>query len=268
MIWKIACIQMEIAFGKPKENYLAFEEKMIEAAEGKADVIVLPELWTTGYDLTRLDQIADIEAVETIEFLENFAKKYRVHLVGGSVAKKTEDGIYNTQLVVNHNGELIKQYDKLHLFKLMDEHHYLQPGREDGLFLLEGKQCAGFICYDIRFPEWLRAHAASGAKVLFVCAEWPEPRLHHWRSLLISRAIENQAYVVGVNRVGSDPKNTFCGHSIIIDPVGEILAEAGEGEEIITADIDLAKVMAVRQQIPVFQDRRPEFYKSPFSLRE
>ncbi|PLT34984.1 carbon-nitrogen family hydrolase [Bacillus sp. V5-8f] len=260
MKWKIACIQLDITFGEPDANYRSVEAKLSEAANTGADVIVLPELWTTGYDLTRLDEIADHEAKRTIRFLKESAKKYKVHLIGGSVAKKTQGGVYNTLLIVNNKGELVKEYDKLHLFKLMDEHHFLQPGQKDGLFHLEDILLAGFICYDIRFPEWIRTHTSKGAQAIFVVAEWPKPRLAHWRSLLIARAIENQCFVIGVNRAGSDPANEFAGHSLIIDPWGEVIGEAGEKEEILAADIDFNKTSEVRNMIPVFQDRRPEFY--------
>lgn len=260
MNWNIACIQMDIAFGQPEKNYKAAEKLIEQAIPSNPDVIVLPELWTTGYDLTRLDEIADLEAKNTIAFLQSIAKKYHVHLVGGSIAKKTSEGVYNTMLLINNKGEFVKDYDKLHLFQLMDEHHYLKPGQKDGLFTFDNKLCASFICYDIRFPEWIRIHTAKGAEVLFVSAEWPKPRLDHWRALLISRAIENQAYVVAVNRAGSDPNNVFAGHSLIVDPWGKIISEADEGIEILTGTVDFTKVHEVRSNIPVFADRRPEFY--------
>ncbi len=262
MNWKIACIQMDIAFGQPEVNYQAAEQLIDKAIQSNPDIIVLPELWTTGYDLTRLEKIADLEASKTISFLQTLAKKYHVHFVGGSIAKKTSDGIYNTMLMINNKGEFVKDYDKLHLFQLMDEHHYLKPGEKNGLFTLDKKLCAGFICYDIRFPEWLRVHTSKGAEVLFVSAEWPKPRLDHWRALIISRAIENQAYVIAVNRTGSDPNNVFAGHSLIVDPWGAIVSEAGEDVEIITGTIDFTKVSEVRSKIPVFADRRPEFYEN------
>ncbi|MBM7693118.1 putative amidohydrolase [Peribacillus deserti] len=261
MNWKIACIQMDISFGNPEVNYKNAKAMLSRAAEDSPDVVILPELWTTGYDLTRLDEIADENAQETLSFLKKCAKQFKFHIIGGSVASKTDEGVFNTLLVIDKNGEEIKQYDKLHLFKLMDEHHFLQPGNKDGFFSLDDQLCAGFICYDIRFPEWIRTHTSKGAKVIFVTAEWPKPRLAHWRSLLISRAIENQAYVVGVNRSGSDPKNEFAGHSMIIDPWGEVLAEAGDQEQILQGEIELKKVDEVRKLIPVFQDRRTEFYK-------
>lgn len=183
-----------------------------------------------------------------------------MNIIGGSIAIQTTDGVTNTMMVINRKGELVGEYSKLHLFQLMDEHQYFQAGQSLGLFDLEGIPCAGSICYDIRFPEWIRAHTARGAQVVFVVAEWPLPRLYHWRSLLISRAIENQCYIVACNRAGIDPKNVFAGHSMIIDPWGEIVGEAGEEETVLEARIDLEKVQEVRKQIPIFMDRRPEFY--------
>ncbi|MBM7659652.1 putative amidohydrolase [Bacillus mesophilus] len=257
---KVSCIQFDITFGNPEQNFKRMREKIEKAALEQPDIIVLPELWTTGYDLTRLDEIADHEGKETLSFLSQIAKENNVHIVGGSIAKSTDEGVYNTMYIISKDGSLVTEYSKLHLFKLMDEHHYLQAGSSEGLFKLDDINCAGFICYDIRFPEWIRKHTSSGAEVLFVVAEWPAPRLNHWRSLLISRAIENQCYVVACNRAGNDPKNEFAGHSMIIDPWGEIIAEATEVESILSGEISTDKVQSVRKQIPIFLDRRPEFY--------
>jgi omega-amidase len=261
MKFNIACLQMDIAYGNPIKNYQKAEKLIEKALSEKPDIIVLPELWTTGYDLTRLYEIADKDAIQTIEFLKLAAKKYQVHFVGGSVANRGETGVKNTLLIINKQGNLVHQYNKLHLFKLMDEHLFLEAGAEKGLFELEDCQFAGVICYDIRFPEWIRSHTADGAEALFVVAEWPAPRLNHWRSLLIARAIENQCYVIACNRSGKDPASTFFGHSMIIDPWGEIVAEAGENEEILTAEIEMDLVKETRKKIPVFEDRLPEYYK-------
>ncbi|XJZ28732.1 carbon-nitrogen family hydrolase [Bacillota bacterium Lsc_1132] len=260
MTLRVACLQIDIAFGDPEANF-KIVKKQFEALDAQnLDVLVLPELWTTGYDLTRLDEIADRDGTATLNFLSELAKTYDVHVVGGSVAKQTDQGITNTMFMIDRQGKLLGEYSKLHLFQLMDEHLYLQHGEKTGLFQLEGTAAAGVICYDIRFPEWIRTHTAKGAEILFVVAEWPLPRLSHWRSLLISRAIENQCYVVACNRAGSDPSNVFAGHSLVIDPWGEIVAEAGEDAMVLRADIDLQLVQKVRKQIPIFNDRKPEFY--------
>ncbi|NGY85958.1 carbon-nitrogen family hydrolase [Bacillus megaterium] len=233
---------------------------MTEALKENPDILVLPELWDTAYDLTRLDEIADDEGQQAKQLISQFAKTNEVNIVAGSIAKKTEQGVTNTMYIFDRKGREVSQYSKLHLFKLMDEHLYLEAGTAKNLFTLEQSLCAGVICYDIRFPEWIRVHTSSGAEVLFVVAQWPAPRLAHWKALLISRAIENQCYVIACNRVGQDPNNTFAGHSLVIDPWGEIIAEAGDSEELLSADVNLELVKEIRKQIPVFTDRRTEFY--------
>lgn len=257
---KIANIQLDIAFGDPTKNYQRTEELIKTAMKDKPDIVVLPELWTTGYDLTRLGEIGDQNSNTTLQFFKRLAQQYNVAFVGGSIPNKNTEGIYNTLLIVDNCGNVVHQYSKLHLFKLMDEHKFLKPGNSHGLFKLKGETFAGFICYDIRFPEWIRTHTDKGAKALFMVAEWPIDRLFHWRTLLISRAIENQAFVIACNRVGSDPNNKFAGHSMIIDPWGDVIAEASAAEEILIGEIDLHKVTEVRKQIPIFEDRRPEYY--------
>lgn len=260
MIQKIGLAQMDIVFGGPEENKVKVEQWVKKARKEGCGTIVLPELWTTGYDLTRMDEIADEGAEDSSSFLTALSKKYSIHIVGGSVANKAKDGVRNTLIAVDSNGRLVKQYSKLHLFKLMDEHHYLLPGHEDGMFSLDETKMAGLICYDIRFPEWFRKHVLLGAKVVFVVAEWPAARIDHWETLLRARAIENQCFVIACNRVGSDPKNEFGGCSLIIDPWGEILAKGTQTEELVSAEINLQEVEKVRKQIPIFQDRRPDFY--------
>lgn len=257
---KIACLQLDIAFGNPAENKRRVQRELEQICDQQLDVIVLPELWTTGYDLPNLQTIADEDGKDTKSFISELAQLYNVNIVAGSVAKKTKTSITNTMYVANRTGDIVGEYSKLHLFRLMDEHLYLQSGDETGFFTLDGTLCAGVICYDIRFPEWIRAHTVQGATVLFVVAEWPLPRLSHWRTLLQARAIENQCYVVACNRAGTDPNNVFAGHSLIIDPWGNIVSEAGETPCSLIGEIDLAKVSEVRSQIPIFQDRRLAAY--------
>jgi omega-amidase len=261
MKWKIAVIQMDLAFGNPEANFAKAKERIAEAAGQGADVIVLPELWTTGYDLNRLDEIADPEGRETSSLISELARKHSVHIVAGSVAARTGEGVANTLLVFDKHGNLAGRYGKAHLFRLMDEEKHLVAGNTAGLFRLDGVSCAGVICYDIRFPELARKLALGGAKILFVPAEWPHPRLHHWRTLLQARAIENQMFVVSCNTVGDSGGTSFFGHSMIIDPWGEVIAEAGDEETILAAEVDLSLADEVRGRIPVFADRRPETYE-------
>jgi omega-amidase len=258
---KIACVQMDIAFGEPETNFKKVSEYLTEAAENGAETIVLPEMWNTGYALTELESLAD-RSNRTVDFLKNFAKTHRVNIVGGSVSIIKEDGFYNTMFVVNKDGELVSEYDKAHRFGLMDEHIHLQEGQGLGTFELDGAVCGGVICYDIRFPEWIRAQTLNGAKVIFVPAEWPEARIDHWKILLQARAIENQCFIVAVNRVGNDPKNEFGGSSMVIAPWGEVRLDMAKKQGIGYADIDLDEVEEVRKRIPVFADRREVLYSS------
>ncbi|WFB60947.1 carbon-nitrogen family hydrolase [Paenibacillus sp. BR1-192] len=258
----IALIQADIEIGNVQanmDNMLAMMEKAA-AANHKPDVIVLPEMWNTGYALDRIQELADPMGQETSSMLSEFARKHRIQVVGGSVAERIEDRIYNSMYVFNRNGEQIAKYSKIHLFRLMDEEKFLQAGQQTVTFDLEEMKAGASICYDIRFPELSRTLALGGAQVLFVPAEWPHPRLHHWRTLLIARAIENQMYVVACNRVGTSGETDFFGHSLIIDPWGEIIAEGDERETIVTGMLDCKLTDEVRGRIPVFEDRRPHLY--------
>lgn len=257
---KIACVQLDIAFGEPKENFQKVEEKIREAASLGADIVVLPELWNTAFDLTRLEEIADLEGEQTKSLLTRLSKELDMHIVGGSVAIKKGDQFYNTTYVTNSLGELIAEYDKAHLFKLMDEHLYLQAGNEKNLFTLDGVEMGGIICYDLRFPEWTRMHALNGAKVMFIPAQWPDKRMDHWKTLLQARAIENQMIIVAVNRVGEDPNNVFDGNSMVIGPWGEVLWTGANEEVVQIVDINFDEIQDVRERIPVFLDRREELY--------
>ncbi|MBO8171307.1 MAG: carbon-nitrogen family hydrolase [Bacillaceae bacterium] len=254
---------MNVQFGDPEANYKKVEQFVADAvnAREKPDVIVFPELLDTAYDLTRLDKIGDRGGERARSLFSRLARQHQVHIVGGSIAQKTKEGTYNTSYVFNDRGELLHEYSKVHLFRLMEEEKYLLAGDRIGVFSLGDVPSSLQICYDIRFPEGVRKGALLGSKVLFVVAQWPHPRLQHWRQLLIARAIENQMYVVACNRVGEGGGNIFCGHSMVIDPWGEIVVEAMQNEEIIQAEIDTDNVDQIRKQIPVFGDRRPQIYE-------
>lgn len=262
---KISVLQTDVAIGKPDVNFAAVEGKLnkaIEAAD-KPDVIVLPEMWNTGYALTEIEGLADRDGQRTKELIAPFCAKHQVHVVAGSVATMKGGEVRNTVYVFNRQGEVIAEYDKIHLFRLMEEEKYLQGGEQLGRFELDGFPCAVVICYDIRFPELARTLALDGAQLLFVPAQWPNPRKHHWRTLLQARAIENQMAVVACNRVGTSGATSFFGHSMIINPWGEVLAEGEEEETVLTASVSMEEAAKVRSTIPVFEDRRPHLYGMP-----
>lgn len=260
--WNIALLQTDIMIGEPRRNRVIMERWMEAAATVslRPDVIVLPEMWNTGYALPQIDQLSDIDGKQTREWIATFAKRHGIHVVAGSIAENREGKVYNTMIIFNSDGVEVGAYSKIHLFRLMEEEKYLTPGEATLSFELDEIKAGASICYDIRFPEQARTLSLQGVKVLFVAAQWPHPRLHHWRTLLMARAIENQMYVIACNRVGNTDSDSFFGHSMIIDPWGEVIAEGSEGEEIVTAHIDLTLVDHVRKRIPVFEDRRPQIY--------
>ena len=260
MTLRIALAQIPVEHGKPEENYKKVAQYLSKAAQAKADVVVLPELWNTGYDLARLEEIADVEGQRTKEFLQAKAQDYKVNIVGGSVAIKEHEQFYNTTYIVDKQGKLISEYRKVHLFRLMDEDKYLAAGDQKNVFELAGVKSASFFCFDLRFPEWLRTVAKKKLSVIYVVAQWPQTRIEQWKALLVARAIENQAYVVAVNRVGDNPDNKFNGHSLIINPLGEVLSDSGDQETLTVYDLDTSEMEKFTQQIHVVEDRRPELY--------
>lgn len=257
---KIACVQMDISYGNPEINFAKVEKSIREAANHQADVVVLPEMWNTGYALDRLAELADHEGKRTKALLSELARELHIYIVGGSVSTKKGEHFFNTMYVADRSGRLIAEYDKVHLFKLMDEHHFLHAGQAKNTFEIDGITCGGVICYDLRFPEWTRAHVLEGAKVLFIPAEWPAQRIDHWQLLLQARAIENQCFIVAVNRVGEDPNNHFNGHSMVIAPWGDLLLSGNTQAGIDYAELDLKELNRVQKTIPIFRDRRTDLY--------
>jgi len=259
---KLALLQMDIQIGEPAHNFTKVKTLLEEAVQSKPkpDIIMLPEMWNTGYALKQIQEIADVNGINTKQFISDFCREHHVNIIAGSIAEKIGKDVRNTTYVFDREGQIIGDYSKIHLFRLMDEEKYLIEGDHLGQLQIEGQPSGLMICYDIRFPELTRKIALNGAKILFVPAEWPIPRIKHWRTLLMARAIENQMFVVACNRVGKSESTGFFGHSMIIDPWGDIIAEGGEIEKILYAEIDLTQVDKVRSTIPIFKDRRPSLY--------
>ena len=258
---RLALIQMKVDYGQPEINLNRVNAKVEEAVQKNPDILILPEMWNTGFAWKNLADTADCLGVPGARNVGELAAKYKINIVGGSVADMHEQRIYNTSYIYNRKGEEVARYSKIHLFGLMREGEYLTPGSSRTDFSLEGIKCGVIICYDLRFPELSRALALDGIKLLFVPAQWPQPRMHPWRTLLQARAIENQLFVVGVNCVGKVGNTEFFGHSMVVNPLGEVIAEGSEEDEIIYADIDVAEVDRIRKYMSCFSDRVPEVYR-------
>lgn len=256
---KIAMVQMEIISGAVEHNRQRGLSLAAEAA-AQADVVVLPEIWTTGYALRDLGRWAEDESSLTVQRLRDLAQLHSVWIIAGSVPFARQDGIYNTTLVLGPDGSIVTQYDKAHLFSLYNEAKHFQPGRQYSVFDLPGVKAGIAICYDLRFPELFRTLALAGAGIVFVVAEWPLARAEHWRLLNQARAIENQIYVVAVNCVGQHKDIVFHGHSLLVSPDGKVLVEGGAEETIVVAELDLAAIDTTRKAMSVWQDRCTKLY--------
>lgn len=259
----ISLAQIHIQVGQPQVNYARAEEWIIEAAKRNSAVILLPELWSTGYDLPNGLQHSQSNR-EILKQLSGLARQRRIW-IGGSLLETEGQKLYNTFYFISpETGEPVAKYRKIHLFRLMDEHQWLHAGDQPCLVQVAGVRAGLAVCYDLRFPELFRSYALAEAGLVFLPAEWPLARIAHWNVLLQARAIENQIFIAAANCVGQSGAETFGGHSALISPWGEILAAGGhKDEDLLTAEIDLDQVAQIRQRIPIFSDRRPDSYKLP-----
>jgi predicted amidohydrolase len=259
---RVSAVQMDMKFEDPEKNYEKAEQLIRLAAKEKPDTIVLPETWNTGFfPKKNVSSFSDKEGHRTIELFSSLSKELDVNIIAGSVVNEKKEGVYNTAYIFDRKGKCIAEYDKTHLFSYMNEDEHFKKGEKVTTFELDGIKCGIIICYDIRFLELIRTLTLQGIKILFVVAQWPVPRIKHWEILNQARAIENQIFVACVNSCGSAGETVYGGHSALIDPWGETIAQAGDKEEIITGDFDIEIVNKIRNTINVYNDRRTELYK-------
>lgn len=260
---RIAVAQFDVVAGDRAANQKQVEELLAQqwAASEPPTAVILPELWDVGYVIGETEKYGDAGEQRAAAFLARLAVKYGCWFVGGSVLALTSRGAQNRAMVVDPRGEYLAYYDKAHLIALMDEDKYLVPGDWRTRVDVEGVSVGLSICYDLRYPEWQRLYAVEGAQALFFSAQWPKSRIEHWRTMLRSRAMENQCYVVGCNRVGTNGKTAFGGRSVVIDPWGEVLCECGEQPCVAYAEIETEKADKARDFLRTFAARRPALYK-------
>jgi predicted amidohydrolase len=256
---KISLGQMNIALGDVRKNVNTAEEMITEAAKRGSHLIVLPELWSTGYALDQARELGTQLNVGIFAQVATLATQNKISIVGSLLERRGLE-VTNSGTFFAPNGRLMGVYRKIHLFRLMEEDRWLQPGAAPLIMDLPWGTTGMAICYDLRFPELFRRYAVQGAKVIVMPAEWPIERVEHWRTLLQARAIENQCFMVATNSAGQTGNTTFGGHSMIVDPWGKIVVEVGETPTLVTAEIEVDLVDSVRNRIPVFEDRRPDVY--------
>ncbi len=251
---KIAALQLDVIWEDRKENYRRVFRFAREAADAGADVFVLPEMFATGFSMN-LPVTAEKHDGETAGFIRSLAREFDMNVIAGLVLEGKDQRGRNTAFVVDRGGIDVAIYTKSHLIGILKEDIYHEPGDGPKMFTLDDMDCACFICYDLRFPELFRL-VANVCSLVFVIASWPSVRQHHWDMLLKARAIENQLYVVGVNRIGEGGGMTFAGGSMICSPLGDVIAHGGNKEGLIIGVVNQTTVNEVRCEMPFLKDRR------------
>ena len=245
----IGICQLDISWEKPEVNMIKVE-KLLSAQPG-LDLLVLPEMWTTGFTMDTSH--AEAAPGPALQWMKDKAATYNIH-IAGSVAVTEDRSCFNRFYIVSPVGE-VHSYDKRHLFSYGNENQYYTPGREKMIFYLNQWRIRPIICYDLRFPAWCRY--TDDYDILLVVANWPAARIHHWDALLPARAIENQSYVVAVNRAGTDGNNLhYPGHSRVYDMNGSVLWAMDESREVLEKVVlDKNALLDFRAQYPFLQDR-------------
>lgn len=247
-------LQFDIAWENKPANFGTVRRLLSQAAPQKDSLVVLPEMFATGFSMN-VDTVAEPYAGETEQFLAATAKEFRIYLIAGAPMRGRDGRARNKALIFSPTGELLAFYAKMRPFTPGGERDHYAAGEHPIVFRWAECSVSPFVCYDLRFPELFREAAAAHRPELFtVIASWPDKRIHHWVALLQARAIENQAYLIGVNRIGKDPFYTYCGRSLIVDPQGTILADAGTAEACISANLDLANLRKYREGLPFLAD--------------
>jgi len=247
----ITGIQSTLHWEDKKANLQMFEEKILSVSQ-PTEIVVLPEMFSTGFSM-QPEKLAETMEGETTQWMKQVAAEKKIILTG-SVIIEEGGNYYNRLLWVLPNGQ-IGYYDKRHLFAYADEDQHYTPGEKRLIASVKGWKVNLMVCYDLRFPVWSRQQYDLEYDVLIYVANWPERRVHGWTTLLRARAIENQCYVIGVNRTGEDGnKIHYTGESMAIDPMGEILYHKKDVEDIFTVTLDKSHLEKIRERFPFWKD--------------
>jgi len=248
---RVTLVQQALVWHDPAANRARFDEWLAPLA-GKTDLVVLPEMFPTGFSM-EVQQLAEPVGGPTAQWLERKALELNA-AVTGSLITKDGDGYYNRMLWAAP-GEQTRHYDKRHLFRMASEHQSFTPGGDALCVEWRGFRVCPLVCYDLRFPVYSRRRPGLDYDVLIYAANWPAARRQAWRALLKARAIENLAYVIGVNRIGTDGKGlAYSGDSVAHDFLGESLAELGSDAAVATVELDAEALRAFRDRFPAHLD--------------
>ena len=255
---RIAAIQLRVDDTEPVASRIPRVAALVRAQAG-ADLVVLPELWVPGaFAYSGFEATANKLGAGAMAEIAAATREIGSYVLAGTYIERRGDELHNTAVLLSPSGEIVHTYRKIHLFGFdRGEATVLTAGDNWTVATLPQLPVLGMTtCYDLRFPELYRQFVDQGAELIVVPTGWPASRLEHWRVLSRARAIENQVFFIGCNQVGRQEGVELAGHSVVIDPWGELLAEAGTGEEVLTVDIDVAMVAKTRSDFPVLRDRK------------
>lgn len=254
----IACCQFDIAWEDKPANFRRVAALVREARPAHGTLLLLPEMFATGFTMN-VGLTAEPAQGPTAQFLSELAKEHGIHVVGGAIIADAGAGQpQNEAMVFDPRGTLSARFAKGYPFTLAREDEYHAAGKQRNPFEWAGCRVSPAVCYDLRFPELFRRAAGDGAEVMPLIANWPAARESHWTTLLRARAIENQAYVAGCNRVGTDGNALeYAGRSQIIDYRGEVVADAGGAEAVVSAAVNVAALREFRSAFPFLADMKP-----------
>lgn len=253
---KIALFQMDLLWENPEANLISIEKKLTSLEKG-TDIVILPEMFTTGFSMNTAELSENMQG-NTLVWMQKMAEMYDILLCGSLII--AENGQYFNRFVAVSSAGILAKYDKKHLFSIAEENYFYSAGQKKILFEYKNWKICPLICYDLRFPIWSRNHfdADGNAEydLLLYVANWPERRVLHWEKLLQARAIENQSYTIGVNRVGADGKGiSYTGSSIAVDFLGNVMCENKVGEEhILYAHLAKNELDTYREKFPAWKD--------------
>ena len=250
-----ASVQLKV-IEESKEKALDHVSQMILQCRG-ADLILLPELWNIGFmSFDRYRNEAETVEGPTLTLLRALAKELSCYLHTGSFVEKRGDRYYNSSFLLNPKGEILGSYQKIHLFTYQSqETNMLTHGTSITVIPTEFGNLGLATCYDLRFPELFRKMLDQGAEFFLICSAWPYPRLEHWLLLNRTRALENLSYLISSNCVGFNRGTQFVGHSLVIDPMGQIIAGSNDEECVVWAETDREIVLRARAEFPALKDR-------------
>jgi omega-amidase len=257
--FNIHLVQWRVVAGQSDYNLEKAEELIERIDPRKDDLILLPEMFSSGFSYPDLDELAG-RSSQTVEWMASLAVSRSV-TIAGSLPVLSDDGVSNTLTVVDSGGNRIGSYVKVHLFPLAGEVGAFHAGGDIGVFNWEGTAAGLMICFDLRFPEQARKICQQGAQIILVSAQWPGARVDNFVDLVKVRAMENQLIIAAVNSCGDDGSGLVLGgNSLVAGPMGEVLGQLDDGEGVLTVSVDLGEVERIRREFPVLSLRRPDVY--------